>query len=113
MTADELEQERADLLAAIDAGEPLTAEIRDRIAAVAEADLATPPSPFEEALAEVLAETVALSDRTLPPGLAIRSDGGTIEVLSRGDVVATVSGSALAERAAQIAARRAIAARRD
>jgi hypothetical protein len=34
-------------------------------------------------------------------------------VLDRGDVVATVSGSGLAERAAQIAAQRAIAARRD
>jgi hypothetical protein len=77
MTADELEQERADLLDAIEAGEPLTPEMRDRIAAVAEADSAHPPSPFEEAMHEILAEIAVLSDRTLPPGLAIRSDGGS------------------------------------
>jgi hypothetical protein len=104
MTADELETERTALLAALYAGEPMTPDLTERIAAVGAADLAQPRTPFEEALAEVLAETVALSDRTLPPGLDVRIVGEVLEVLSRGEVIATVSRAGLAERADQIAA---------
>ena len=81
MTPDEIEQERA--------------------------DRAEPWTPFEQALAEVLQETVALSDRTLPPGLDMRLAGETVEILSRGAVVGTVNRRALADREAQIVAERA------
>jgi len=107
MTPDELEQERADLLAEIESGRPLTDELKRRIAAVAEVDGAQPRTPFEQALAEVLQETVALSDRTLPPGLDTRVVGETVEILSRGAVVATVNRRALADREAEIVAERA------
>ena len=66
------------------------------------ADRAEPWTPFEQALAEVLQETVALSDRALPPGLDMRLAGETVEILSRGAVVGTVNRQALADRAAQI-----------
>jgi len=107
MTPDELEQERADLLAEIEADRPLTEEQKRRMAAVAEVDRAQPRTPFEQALAEVLQETVALSDRALPPGLDMRLAGETAEILSRGAVVGTVNRRALADREAQIVAERA------
>jgi hypothetical protein len=103
---DELEQERADLLAAIDSGQPITQELADRIGAVAAADAARPRPPIIQALAEILDETVSLADGTLPPGLDIVVVGETIQVLSRGRGIATVSRQALAERADQIAAGR-------
>ena len=106
MTAEEVEQERAALLAELDADRPLTADRKGRIAEVMAADLARPRSPFDQALAEVLGETVALADRTFPPGLNVRITGEVIEVLSAGEVIATVSRRALAERADQIEAER-------
>ena len=103
MTPDELEQERADLLAEIESGRPLTDELKRRIAALAAADAARPRTALEEALAEFLGETVALSDRgTLPPGLDSRVVGETVEITTRGAVVGTVNRQALADRAAQI-----------
>jgi hypothetical protein len=103
MTPDEIEQERADLLAEIEADGPLTEDQKRRIAAVAAADAAQPWTALEEALAEFLGETVALSDRgTLPPGLDSRVVGETVEITTRGAVVGTVNRQALADRAAQI-----------
>jgi predicted transcriptional regulator len=103
MTPEELEQERAELLAALDSPEPLTDDLKRRIAALAAADAARPRTALEEALAEFLGETVALTDRgTLPPGLNTRVAGETVEILSRGDVIATVGRQALADRAAEI-----------
>jgi hypothetical protein len=107
MTPEEIEQERAALLAELEADGPLTEDQKRRIAAVAAADAAQPRTPFEEALAEFLGETVALSDRTLPPDLDTRVVGETVEVLSRGAVIGTVNRQALADREAEIAAERA------
>ncbi len=104
MTEDELDK---DLSAAIDSDQPLTEEQKQRIAAWAAAAAAQPRTPLEQALAEVLAETVALADRTFPPGLNIRVAGETIEVLSRGELIATVSRSDLLARAAEIEERQA------
>lgn len=112
MTPDELEQERAELLAIL-ATEAMTDDLRRRIAAVAAADAAQPRTAFEQAMFEVLQETVALLDRTLPPGLDVRRNGEMIEVVSGGQVVGTVNRSALLEREAQIAAAWAAEARHE
>jgi hypothetical protein len=108
MTDDELETERAALEAELNKHEPLSDEVKRRIADLA-AEMATRPrTPYDEALYEALQEMVALSDRDLPPGLDVRLAGDDgLEVLSRGEVIGTLSRSALAEREAQIAADRA------
>jgi hypothetical protein len=106
MTPDEREEERAALLAELDTPGPLTEDQKRRIADLAAADAAEPLTPFEEALHEVLQETVALSDRTLAPGLNFRLVGEVIEVLSHGEVVGTVNRQAVADREAQIVAGR-------
>ena len=102
MTPDELETERAALIAKIEAREPLSDDDRKRMAAVVAQDLARPRAPIEEAFAEVLAESVALSDRGYEPGLDWRVVGPNVEILSRGEVVATVSRAGLLERADEI-----------
>jgi len=86
--------------------DPEQAERWWRLAAYAAAVAAQPKEPIEQALQEILVETIANLDRTLPPGLNIRWRGDAIDVLSRGEVVATVSHTGLLERAAQIAAER-------
>jgi hypothetical protein len=68
MTDDELEQERAELLAAIESGEPLTEDQKRRIDAVTAADLARPKTPFEQAFAETLAIVFDLSQVEFEPG---------------------------------------------
>lgn len=80
MTIDERERERDALLAEVRSGRPVSAEVKRRIAALAAADLAQPLDPLGEAFVEVLAETVALSDRTLPPGLDVRVTGDIVEI---------------------------------
>lgn len=103
MTPEEIEQERAALLAELETPGPLTEDQKRRMAAVMAADMAQPLTALDEALAEFMAETVALTDRgTLPPGLNVRAAGEAIEVLSRGDVLATVGRQALLDRAAEI-----------
>lgn len=113
MTLEELEQERAALFAELDTLDPdvpLAEEYKRRIADLAKHEIAAgirpPLTPFELAMAEYLQELVALSDRDLPPGLETRLAGEQIEVLSRGEVIGSVSRQALALRAAQIAAER-------
>lgn len=110
MTAEELEQERADVLAAIDRlppGEPIPDDLQSRIVAVARADLARPRTAFDEAFAEIVAEAVALSDEPLPPGLNYRVRGEIIEILSRGRVITTFARRSLLEREAEIERERA------
>ncbi len=70
----------------------------------------SPPMPtaYAQALREALARIVALQDRPLPPGLAMRrrDDGSDlIDVLSRGRVIGAVSASAIDARAVQLAVR--------
>jgi len=111
MTPDELEIERTAILAELDRPGPITDELRARIDAVTAADLAAaaaePVPPLVAAVYEVIGEAVALIDRTLPPGLNVRWNEDVLEVLSRGEIVATAPGPGLRERAAEIAAQRA------
>lgn len=117
MTPEELEAERdaltAEIAAAIAAGVPLTVDQKRRITDVAMADLAAaaaePVPPIMAAVYEIIGEAVALTDRTLPPGLNIRWNEDVLEILSRGEIIATAPGPGLRDRAAEIAAERAAA----
>lgn len=106
MTEDELEDERVALIEAVNRG-PITDDLRERIAHLAEAQSDDILDPVDEALREVIAEAVALTDRTLPVGLDTRVVGDLIHVFSRGVLLTSVSRSGLIERARQIEARRA------
>jgi hypothetical protein len=111
MTPDELEIERTAILAELDRPGPITDELRARIDAVAAADRAAaePIPPIVAAVYEVMAEAVALTDRTLPPGLDVRWNEDVLEILSRGEIISTAPGPGLRSRAAEIAAERAAA----
>lgn len=108
MTPDELEVERTALLAAIDAGEPLTAALRDRIVALAAADAARPPDPVGLALRILLDEAAAQTDRDPRPGLRVSSlSADPIVVLTAdGAVYTTVPRETLLDLAERIRAAR-------
>ena len=114
MTPEELEQERADLLAELDrlpaADTPIPDDLARRLEAVAQADAARPMTPYSVAWNEAIVRVMGLRPgQDLPPGLELRprEDGsGMVDVLARGRVVGAVSTPMVMERAAAIAADR-------
>jgi hypothetical protein len=108
MKPDELEAERAALLADIDAGRPFTDDHRRRVAAVMSADMARPKSPIEQAVRVLLDEAAAATDRDPPPGLTIRDlEADPLEVLTAtGELYTLIPKASLHDLAARLGAGR-------
>ena len=97
-------EERAQLIAKIDRGEPLTPADYERVATIGAADLARPRTPLGQAVFEVLQEAHALQEGDMAPGLSTHLDGATVTVQD-GDMrlVTTVNAAGLLGRADEIA----------
>lgn len=86
ITADELEAERAAILVELDKPGPLTDELRQRIAAVAEADArAGEEDEYGMAVRDLLAEALAVMPPTGPAGITIHDRGSDILEFTLGE----------------------------
>ncbi len=94
MTPDELERERAALLAILDTDKPMTAEVRQRIAAVAAADAerAMAADDFDGRLGRALGEQYAALfaesgiDDAVPGSMTLNEDRVYVRSQSRGRI---------------------------